>query len=187
MVIRRFQQGEWGVKVAQQILLGHAKLLEQEKLYCEWLFFYPVVVLSKAGAVEAVYSGMKSIEKSFFYRFGNLFVGNGAITRQSCTDSHIFKYVPGSGGHEWRAQRKMLNPCFRSDILKEHLQIINVQSQILAKRLEGETEKDFTKISKYLSACTFDIICEIIYGVDMKTQQSKKEREPVVYSFNRYV
>ncbi|GBN62131.1 Cytochrome P450 4V2 [Araneus ventricosus] len=172
MVIRRFQQGEWGVKVAQQILLGHAKLLEQEKLYCEWLFFYPVVVLSKAGAVEAVYSGMKSIEKSFFYRFGNLFVGNGAIT---------------SGGHEWRAQRKMLNPCFRSDILKEHLQIINVQSQILAKRLEGETEKDFTKISKYLSACTFDIICEIIYGVDMKTQQSKKEREPVVYSFNRYV
>ncbi|GBM65810.1 Cytochrome P450 4V2 [Araneus ventricosus] len=90
-----------------------------------------------------------------------------------------------SVGHEWRAQRKLLNPCFRSYILKEHLQIINVQSQILVKRLEGETEKDFTKISKYLSACTFDIICEIIYGVDVGTQKSKKETAPFVYSISR--
>ncbi|GBN99223.1 hypothetical protein AVEN_70339-1 [Araneus ventricosus] len=65
----------------------------------------------------------------------------------------------GSAGDKWKTQRKMLNPCFRSDILKEHLLIINEQSQILVKLLEGETEKDFTRISKFLSDCTFDIIC----------------------------
>ncbi|GBM91085.1 Cytochrome P450 4V2, partial [Araneus ventricosus] len=90
-----------------------------------------------------------------------------------------------SAGHEWKSQRKLLNPCFRSDILKEHLQIINEQSQILVKRLEGETEKDFTKISKYLSACTFDIICEAIYGVNLGTQVSKTETASFIYSANR--
>ncbi|GBN49436.1 hypothetical protein AVEN_24309-1 [Araneus ventricosus] len=71
----------------------------------------------------------------------------------------------GSAGDKWKTQRKMLNPCFRSDILKEHLLIINEQSQILVKLLEGETEKDSTKISKFLSDCTFDIICELIPDV----------------------
>ncbi|CAL1271375.1 unnamed protein product [Larinioides sclopetarius] len=154
----------------QQLLLAHAKLLDQEKLYCLWLFFHPMIVLAKAEAVEAVFGPSGTYEKPSFYQWMNPFFGNGVLT---------------SVGNRWRIQRKQLNHCFRPDILKEHLQIINRQSQILVKRLERETEKDFTRISKFLSDCTFDIICEAIYGVDIGCQLSKKETEPFVYSINK--
>ncbi|CAL1271339.1 unnamed protein product [Larinioides sclopetarius] len=90
-----------------------------------------------------------------------------------------------NSGHKWKSQRRMLNPCFRYSILKEHLQIINKHSQILSKRLMEETEKEFTKISMYLSDCTFDIICEAIYGLDLGTLQTHKERVPFVYAINK--
>ncbi|GBO32132.1 hypothetical protein AVEN_52177-1 [Araneus ventricosus] len=79
---KKSRNGQSLLVFAQQILLGHAKLLDQEKLYCGWLFFYPIIVLLKAEAVEAVYSGMKSVEKPFFYRFGNPFFGNSVGTRR---------------------------------------------------------------------------------------------------------
>ncbi|GBN39885.1 hypothetical protein AVEN_247634-1, partial [Araneus ventricosus] len=64
----------------QQLLLAHSKLLEEEKLYCLWLFFHPLIVLSKAEAVEAIFGGPKTIEKPSVYRWLNLFFGNGVLT-----------------------------------------------------------------------------------------------------------
>ncbi|GBO29285.1 hypothetical protein AVEN_270201-1, partial [Araneus ventricosus] len=49
---KKSRNGQSLLVFAQQILLGHAKLLDQEKLYCAWLFFYPIIVLLKAEAVE---------------------------------------------------------------------------------------------------------------------------------------
>ncbi|CAL1271346.1 unnamed protein product [Larinioides sclopetarius] len=167
---KKSRNGQSVLVYLQQLVLAYRKLLEQEKLYCLWLFFLPLIILPNAEAVEEVFSGMKTIEKPFFIRWTSLFLGNGLLT---------------SSGHKWKSQRKMLNPCFRTYILKEHLQTINKHSQILAKRLMEETEKEFTKISKYLSDCTFDIICEAIYGLDLGTQETHKERVPFVYAINK--
>ncbi|GBN11680.1 hypothetical protein AVEN_175123-1, partial [Araneus ventricosus] len=64
----------------QQLLLAYGKLLEQEKLYCLWLFSLPLIVLPTAEAVETIFSGTKAIEKPSFYRWMNLFFGNGVLT-----------------------------------------------------------------------------------------------------------
>ncbi|GFT27437.1 retrovirus-related Pol polyprotein from transposon TNT 1-94 [Trichonephila clavipes] len=37
---------------AQQVLAGYAKIFVHAKIYCIWIFFYPIIVLAKAEAVE---------------------------------------------------------------------------------------------------------------------------------------
>ncbi|GIY20731.1 uncharacterized protein CEXT_220491 [Caerostris extrusa] len=64
-----------------------------------------------------------------------------------------------SGGDKWKSRRKMLNSCFRYDILKTYMPILNDHSRLLVQRLQEETAKDSTKVTGYLSPCTFAIMC----------------------------
>ncbi|GIY15071.1 cytochrome P450 4V2 [Caerostris darwini] len=156
---------------AQQFVAGSAKLLTQEKLYCIWLFCHPVVVLAKAEAVELVLSGTKVIEKAWFYKLLQSFFGTGLVT------SIFSNALLPSGGNKWKSRRKMLNPCFRYDVLKEYMPILNEQSKILVKLLKAETTKDHTRIFRPLSLCSLDIICETVLGVYLGAQESETELE----------
>ncbi|GFS43463.1 zinc finger BED domain-containing protein 5, partial [Trichonephila inaurata madagascariensis] len=92
----------------------------------------------------AIFNGPKTIDRPPIYeKFFALF-GTGVVS---------------SKGTKWKSRRKMMNPCFRYDILKDYIPTINQHAQILVERLKVEADKDFTKISRFLSHCSFDAIC----------------------------
>ncbi|GIY15069.1 cytochrome P450 4V2 [Caerostris darwini] len=153
----------------QQLIGAYGKMFAREKLYCLWLAFHPLIVLAKAEAVEVIFGGSKIIEKTAVYDWMEPFFGKGLLT---------------SGGDKWKSRRKMLNSCFRYDILKTYVPILNDHSRLLVQRLQQETDKDSTKITGYLSPCTFAIMCETILGIRMDAQKSNKEEE-FIHSANR--
>ncbi|GIY70269.1 hypothetical protein CDAR_248002 [Caerostris darwini] len=118
---------------------------------------------------SAIFGETKMIEKASIYRWIEPFFGKGLVT---------------SGGDKWKSRRKMLNLCFRYDILKTYMPILNDHSRLLVQRLQEETAKDSTKVTGYLSPCTFAIMCETILGIHMGNQKSTKEAE-FVHSANR--
>ncbi|GFQ70072.1 cytochrome P450 4V2, partial [Trichonephila clavata] len=60
---------------------------------------------------------------------------------------------------KWKPRRKLLTPCFHSDILREYLKVFNECSQNLVEYLRQETKKEFTYIGTPLALTTMDIIC----------------------------
>ncbi|GFQ63977.1 cytochrome P450 4V2, partial [Trichonephila clavata] len=146
----------------QQILAGYAKLFVYSKIYSVWIFFYPLIILAKAEAVEAIFSGNKTTERPPFYKMFFTVFGTGLFT---------------SNGALWKSRRKMTNPCFRYDILKEYVPSLNEHAQVLVKRLKEETDKDFTRISRLLSHYAFDVAFEFVMGAHMRAQESRTEPE----------
>ncbi|KAF8782392.1 Cytochrome P450 4V2 like protein [Argiope bruennichi] len=133
-----------------QAVLGLSKLFNQEKLYHLQIFIYPVVVLGKAEALEAVFNNSRLIEKPWFVKWLQIIFGTSLIN---------------SGGDLWRCRRRFLKACFRKDILNEFMPIMNEQSRILVESLKTETREDFTKISRPMSECTLNITREIVCGI----------------------
>ncbi|CAL1271439.1 unnamed protein product [Larinioides sclopetarius] len=123
---KKGRNGQTILAFAHQLLLKHAKLLEQEKLYCEWLFFYPVIVLSKAEAVEVLYGGTKSIEIPFFFTdFRISFLETASVLETICgvdvrAQKSEKKTVPfvNSINRAFRLfVRRILNPLLWPDFL----------------------------------------------------------------------
>ncbi|GFT27442.1 transposable element Tcb2 transposase [Trichonephila clavipes] len=92
----------------------------------------------------AIFSGNKTINRPLFYKKYLTLFGTGLLT---------------GNGTLWKSRRKMMNPCFRYDTLKDYVPSLNEHAQVLVKRLKEETDKDFTRISRLLSHCAFDVIC----------------------------
>ncbi|GBM60424.1 Cytochrome P450 4V2 [Araneus ventricosus] len=99
--------------------------------------------------MAVIFSGTETIEKAWFYNWLQVFFGTGLLN---------------SGGNKWRSRRRFLNGCFRKDILKEHVPIINEKSRILVESLKKETSEDFTIISKPISECMTNTLNEILFG-----------------------
>ncbi|XP_055934501.1 cytochrome P450 4V2-like isoform X2 [Argiope bruennichi] len=141
-----------------QMLGGFSKLFEKQKLFCVWFFCSPVIVLAKAEAVEVILSNPKMIEKSWFYSWTRPIIGYGLLT---------------SGNGKWKSRRKLLNPCFHSEILRDFITVMNKQARVLIKHFQHETIKDSTDIVLPLSLCSLDIICETILGVNIGAQEKE--------------
>ncbi|GFW47844.1 hypothetical protein TNCV_251731 [Trichonephila clavipes] len=63
------------------------------------------------------------------------------------------------GGEKWKTRRKLLAPCFHSHLLRSLVTVMNKEAITLVKRLQEETDKDYTDIGLLLSLCTMYIIC----------------------------
>lgn len=62
-------------------------------------------------------------------------------------------------GNKWKKHRKMLTPAFHFKILEEFLDVFEVYSNILIKKLENEVDKNSIDIYPYITLCSLDIIC----------------------------
>ncbi|GBN06809.1 hypothetical protein AVEN_28536-1, partial [Araneus ventricosus] len=63
------------------------------------------------------------------------------------------------GGEKWKARRKLLTPCFHSDIMKDFQLVFNEHCQKLADYFQGETEKEFTIIDYPVKLSSLDMMC----------------------------
>ncbi|GFQ84322.1 uncharacterized protein TNCT_186831, partial [Trichonephila clavata] len=113
-------------------------------LFCLWILYKPFVVFLKTDAVKELLKDSKMYDKSSFYESLDLVFGSGILTSPS---------------EKWKLRRKLLNPCFHHDILKQYLKVFNANSQIVIKFLKQETEKEFSDVRKPLTRVAMDSIC----------------------------
>ncbi|CAL1285541.1 unnamed protein product [Larinioides sclopetarius] len=136
----------------------------KQQLFCLWLTFLPIVCIVRYRAVKELME-KKIIEKNFFYKWMELTVGSGLIT------SEVSK---------WKPRRKLLTPCFHSNILRGYFPIFNEYSQKFVDFLQAETKKEFTYIETPVTLLTLDIICETMFGV--RTEESGSDSSQLVKS-----
>ncbi|GFT05491.1 cytochrome P450 4V2, partial [Nephila pilipes] len=116
-------------------------MYREKKLGCIWFTYVPLVLLLKPEAVKEALKENKFTEKSWLY--------------------HVVFPLTGSSFFlsKWKPRRKLLTPCFHSDMLRDHLSVFNEQSQKLMKSLQSETTEEFTFIDDPISICTLNTIC----------------------------
>ncbi|XP_055948627.1 cytochrome P450 4V2-like [Argiope bruennichi] len=129
-----------------------------ETMFCLWVAYVPFVMIIKAEGAKELLKGMRTNEKSWVYNFFEPFFGEGLLT---------------SGGEKWKARRKLLTPCFHSDIMKDFQLIFNKNCQKLADFFQGETEKDFTIIDYPVKLSSLDMMCETIFGVSVNAFENE--------------
>ncbi|CAL1289029.1 unnamed protein product, partial [Larinioides sclopetarius] len=146
-----------------------AEQFKKEQLFCLWLLYKPLIVLTKADAVKDLLIGFKMNDKSWLYDRLESLMGTGLIT---------------SKGTKWKSRRRLLLPCFHSNILRNFLTAFNERAQKLITSLQGETKKDFTIIENPIKTCALEILFETIFGVEMNA--SEKEFSDYIGSFNKF-
>ncbi|GBN29369.1 Cytochrome P450 4c3 [Araneus ventricosus] len=123
-----------------------------------WILYEPFVLFSKADAVKELLKGKAINEKCWLYDFTKFLFGTGLLT---------------SGGTKWKSRRKLLNPCFHTDILKDFQEVFDKHAQKLANFFQCETENELTYIETQLRLSNLDIVCETIFGVPVAAFQNK--------------
>jgi len=126
-----------------------------------WALTIPSVMVYSPELLEPVLSGMSSndhLNKGMFYELLRPWLGNGLLTS-----------YPGT----WRSRRKLLTPTFHYEILKSFVHVFNYQSEILINQLRSQLEKkgpEVDDISRFVSLCALDIICETSMGQSVDAQ-----------------
>lgn len=136
------------------LLVGLTYFFERERVFKTYLGFQPVVILFKPEAVESVLNCSTNLKKPILYSLLNAWLGTGLLT---------------SSGSKWKSRRKMLTPAFHFRILEDFLPIMNEQGEIFAQTLQNQTHR-VIDITKFVTACTLDIICETAMGVKVNAQ-----------------
>jgi cytochrome P450 family 4 subfamily V len=82
-----------------------------------------------------------------------------------------------SDGEKWAQRRRLITPTFHFDILKDFLNVMNEQTEILIGILSKQSKSDeVINILERLSASALDIICESAMG-QHNDAQTKSENE----------
>ena len=121
-----------------------------------WFGPKPVLICSRAEAVEAILSSKTLITKSFNYRFFWDWLGTGVLT---------------STGAKWKKRRREITPSFHFSILNGFAAIFEDHSKILVekwKKIAGTGE--IVEIQEDVSLAKLDVICETSMGVKINAQ-----------------
>ncbi|XP_055947134.1 cytochrome P450 4V2-like [Argiope bruennichi] len=144
-----------------KLLTYHYERFKNEQMFCMWIAYVPFVMIIKADAAKELLKGLKHNEKSWVYDFLEPFFGEGLLT---------------SGGEKWKARRKLLTPCFHSDIMKDFQSVFNENCQKLADAFQAETKKDFTIIDNFIKLSSLDMMCETIFGVKVNALENENSQ-----------
>ncbi|GFS32396.1 cytochrome P450 4V2 [Nephila pilipes] len=125
----------------------------QKQLFYIWFSYKPHVCIVKADAVKDLLSKAAArTEKSWHYEYFRVLLGTGLIT---------------SPVDKWKPRRKLLTPCFHSDILRGFLTTFNERSRALVEYLRQETKKEFSCIGTPVTLTALDIIYETMLGTSI--------------------
>ncbi|XP_003744153.1 cytochrome P450 4c3 [Galendromus occidentalis] len=137
-------------------LLRVTREFKEYPTFMGWVFHVPILFVTTPESMEFVMSSTTLIEKSRFYELLHDWLGTGLLT---------------SEGAKWRTRRKMLTPAFHFKILEDFLDVFNEQGIILADKLKGRSRTgEMFDVTKDVTSCTLDIICETAMGVRIGAQ-----------------
>ncbi|KAI8423163.1 hypothetical protein MSG28_014222 [Choristoneura fumiferana] len=111
------------------------------------------------------------LEKSYFYKMGSSWVGEGLITADVPT---------------WKRNRKLLNPTFSQHVLDGFLVIFNEQSALLAQDLEPLAGAGMFDPREYFTERTLETVCQTAVGIslDDKSVIDQKYKKAVETAFD---
>lgn len=121
-----------------------------------WVGSEPTLVILRHQAAESILTSNVNLNKADAYKYIHPWLGRGLLT---------------STGNKWRARRKLLTPAFHFKILEDFLPIFNQQTEVLVNKL-GEANRETVDITKYITTCALDIICETAMGISISAQSS---------------
>lgn len=67
--------------------------------------------------------------------------------------------IEKKAGAFWKPIRKLLNPTFNLKILQSFVPIFNDKTNIMLENLDKEAGNPNFDLSKYMHACTLDMVC----------------------------
>uniref|UniRef100_A0A7E4W561 Cytochrome P450 4V2 n=1 Tax=Panagrellus redivivus TaxID=6233 RepID=A0A7E4W561_PANRE len=141
-------------------IIGLAYLYpDQPRMVTVWIGFMPMIMVYGPEALEPIFSNSAHLNKTVLYQMLVPWLGQGLLT---------------SSAEKWRPRRKLLTPTFHYDILKNFVDVFNDQAQVLVHKLKAITANcrdEPIEISKHVTLCALDIICETSMGRSVNAQQ----------------
>ncbi|XP_047992701.1 cytochrome P450 4c21-like [Leguminivora glycinivorella] len=126
----------------------------EQKPFIFWFGPIPVIVVSDPDSVKQVTNTF--IEKSFFYKIGRIWIGDGLVT---------------ATGSVWKKNIKKLAGTFVGPIVDGYQDVFNAQAHKLVGRLKAEAGKGpFDIMEKYLAFATLETICQTALGFPSSEQ-----------------
>lgn len=95
------------------------------------------------------------IEKGVDYNMIKKLIGNGIIL---------------SRGNHWRSHRKVIQPAFSGDILKQFIRIFDGKAQIMVDILKSHCDGSLVHIDTFVNRMVNDINMEAMMGIKTNTQ-----------------
>ncbi|KAK3858560.1 hypothetical protein Pcinc_035258 [Petrolisthes cinctipes] len=123
-----------------------------------WIGPVPMIILSSAKAVEALFSSRVNIDKSREYDALHPWLGTGLLN---------------STGSKWQSRRKMLTPAFHFKILDNFIDVFDSQACKLVEKLRGKADGHLFNIYPHFTLCALDIICETAMGRTVNAQDNE--------------
>lgn len=99
-------------------------------------------------------STINYLDKTSDYDFMKIVLGDGLIT---------------SSGYQWHSHRKIIQPAFSINILKQFIEIFEQKAEILVERLKSHCNV-LIDMRELLDPFTYDIIMESSMGLKSNTQ-----------------
>uniref|UniRef100_A0AC34QNC6 Cytochrome P450 n=1 Tax=Panagrolaimus sp. JU765 TaxID=591449 RepID=A0AC34QNC6_9BILA len=132
-------------------IMGMANIYpENPRMVLFWAGPVPLLMIYSGELLKPIFTESVHFNKPFLYDMLVPWLGYGLLT---------------SPLEKWRNRRKLLTPTFHYDILKNFVHVFNKQAEILVQQLKKVADKDEpVEISKYVTLCALDIICETSMG-----------------------
>ncbi|XP_026321585.1 cytochrome P450 4V2-like [Hyposmocoma kahamanoa] len=132
-----------------QMLIDITNIMEEtDKPFLVWVGPQPVLVLKDLDDIKAVNTAY--IDKPYYYKFGQPWVGYGLVTAPSSI---------------WKKNIKKLAGTFTSNIVEGYQDLFNAQAARLVEKLKTEGGEPFDVLDKYLAYTTLESICQTALGV----------------------
>ncbi|EEB17116.1 cytochrome P450, putative [Pediculus humanus corporis] len=135
--------------------------------YRLWYSGVAVVFVSDLEDVQTILSSREANAKGMLYRNILPWLGCGLLT--SC-------------GEKWQKMRKIITPAFHFTVLCDYIEIFNKNTKIMLDVLKKKKDDDEGKkcdLSKYLTRCTLDNICETAMGTSINALRTGSESKYV--------
>ncbi|KAF7994830.1 hypothetical protein HCN44_004302 [Aphidius gifuensis] len=129
----------------------------EDGLFYTWLGSFSVH-LNKPQHAEIILRHTKQINKSFFYKFLEPWLGFGLLN---------------STGQKWAHDRKLITPAFHFGILEEFSEIMVEKAAILNEKLKAKVKlngDDYFDVFDMIGKCALDIIYETALGMNVHAQ-----------------
>lgn len=121
-----------------------------------WVSIIPFFLVMHPRHLQHILGSRKQSDKNFFYTLMHNFIGeglitnSGEITNRTKSQNRETAFLPG---YKWKLHRKLIQPCFHTNILETFLETF----QKCASKLVVQTDSNI-KITPLVNNLVLDIL-----------------------------
>nr|AZR39477.1 cytochrome P450 [Agasicles hygrophila] len=135
-------------------------------IYKMWSFNVASVNLMSPEDMELILNNQTHIEKGLLYSFLHQWLGTGLLTNT---------------GKSWHQRRKILTPAFHFSILREFMDMLNNETEILVTNLRKLSDQPYVDVTKPITEFTLYSIGETSMGVQLRNEPNCGVYKKAIY------